>query len=143
VDLEKIIYAKDWGYEIKLLAIAKTNGGRVELRVHPTLIPSSHLLSAVKNEDNAVFVKGDLIGESMIYGKGAGSLPAASSVLSDIFDCARYMSFSDSGMHIYFSALGQSKRLKQANFGELVTKYYLSSPRWIKGGHVVCGERAC
>ncbi len=125
LDLEDIIYAKDWGYEIKLLAIAKTNEGRVELRVHPTLIPSSHLLSAVKNEDNAVFVKGDLIGESMIYGKGAGSLPAASSVLSDIFDCARYMSFSDSGMHIYFSALGQSKAPKASDIGELVTKYYL------------------
>ncbi|WMJ76779.1 MULTISPECIES: homoserine dehydrogenase [unclassified Sedimentibacter] len=84
ISKEDISYAKELGYEIKLLASAVKNGNEVELRVHPAFIPHDHPLSTVKNEFNAVFLKGNAIGELMLYGKGAGSLPTGSAVLGDI-----------------------------------------------------------
>lgn len=94
VDLEPddIRYAHDAGYTIKLLAIAKKTGADLELRVHPTLIPSSHLLTNVGGVYNAIFVKGDLIGENLFYGQGAGALPTSSAVLSDIVAIAKTIS---------------------------------------------------
>ncbi|MBF0215477.1 MAG: homoserine dehydrogenase [Candidatus Omnitrophica bacterium] len=86
-----IQYAKNWGYVIKLLAIAKRKAKELQLRVHPALIPGHHLLSGVKGEDNAVFVRGDFIGDSLLYGKGAGSWPTASSVVSDVVDIAKHV----------------------------------------------------
>ena len=84
-----IRYAKELGYAIKLLAIAKRSGKSLELRVHPTLIPSSHLLSNVKGVYNAIFVRGDLVGENLFYGQGAGALPTSSAVVSDIIAIAK------------------------------------------------------
>ena len=86
VSLNDIKYAHQLGYAIKLLAIAKCERNELELRVHPTLIPKEHLLSSVNGIYNAVYVSGDLIGEQAFYGEGAGSLPAASAVISDISD---------------------------------------------------------
>lgn len=79
-----IQYAKECGYAIKPLAIAKRSGSELELRVHPTLIPSRHLLSNVTGVYNAIFVKGDLVGENLFYGQGAGAEPTSSAVISDI-----------------------------------------------------------
>ncbi|NLY88148.1 MAG: homoserine dehydrogenase [Firmicutes bacterium] len=84
-----INYAKSFGYVIKLLAICRFTGGKADLRVHPTLIPQEHLLAAVNNELNAVFITGDLVGNTMFYGPGAGQNPTASAVVSDIVDMAR------------------------------------------------------
>lgn len=84
ISADDIQYAKKAGYSIKLLASAIKNGNELELCVHPTFIPVSHPLSAVKNEFNAVFLKGNAVGELMLYGRGAGSLPTGSAVLSDI-----------------------------------------------------------
>jgi len=81
-----IDYAKELGYSIKLLAIAKKENGKVEMRVHPVLIPQTHLIATVRNELNAVFVKGMFIDEQMYYGKGAGQLPTAAVVVSDVVD---------------------------------------------------------
>ena len=89
-DIEK---AREWGYSIKLLAIAKNAPAGVQLRVHPTLLSSSHLLSDVRGADNAIFIKGDLVGESLLFGKGAGRKPTASSVVSDIVDIAKQVAF--------------------------------------------------
>ncbi len=89
ISKEDISYAKELGYEIKLLASAVKNGNEVELRVHPAFIPHDHPLSTVKNEFNAVFLKGNAIGELMLYGKGAGSLPTGSAVLGDIMSMIR------------------------------------------------------
>lgn len=83
-----IEYSKDMGYSIKLLAIAKKFKDELELRVHPTLVDEDHPLSGVKGINNAIYVKGDLIGESLFYGKGAGRYPTASAVVSDIADLA-------------------------------------------------------
>lgn len=84
ISKEDISYAKELGYNIKLLASAVKKDGEIELRVHPAFVPENHPLSTVKNEFNAVFLKGNAVGELMFYGKGAGSLPTGSAVLGDI-----------------------------------------------------------
>ncbi|MFA5093377.1 MAG: homoserine dehydrogenase [Candidatus Omnitrophota bacterium] len=81
-----IAYAKELGYKIKLLAIAKKEIDELEVRVHPTLLPVNHLLSSVDGVFNAIYVSSDLAGDLMFYGPGAGQLPAASGVVSDIID---------------------------------------------------------
>ena len=87
---EDIEYARDLGYVIKLLAVGKEsveNG--VDVRVHPVFLPKSHPLASVNGVFNAIFVKGNAIGEAMFYGQGAGSLPTASAVTADIIEAAR------------------------------------------------------
>lgn len=84
ISREDINYAKELGYSIKLLASSVRKNNEIELRVHPAFVPCSHPLSTVKNEFNAVFLKGNAVGELMLYGKGAGSLPTGSAVLGDI-----------------------------------------------------------
>jgi len=89
VTAEDIEYAKDLGYTIKLLAIAKESPEGIEIRVHPTMIPSKHPLAAVKDVFNAIFVKGDAVGEVMFYGRGAGQMPTGSAIVADVIDIAR------------------------------------------------------
>jgi homoserine dehydrogenase len=91
-----IANAKRLGYSVKLLGIAKDSGSGLELRVHPTLLRSSHLLSDVRGADNAIYVKGDLIGESLLFGKGAGKAPTSSSIVSDIVEIAEHVAYSGS-----------------------------------------------
>ncbi|MBF0111618.1 MAG: homoserine dehydrogenase [Desulfamplus sp.] len=86
VDIE---FAKDFGYTIKLLAISKNNTDKVEARVHPTMIPTVHPLAHVNGSMNALTINADATGETMLYGAGAGMMPTASAVLSDIADIAR------------------------------------------------------
>ena len=81
-----IANAGELGYAVKLLAIAKQEEGKLDLRVHPVLMPKSHLIATVKNELNAVFVRGRFVDEQMYYGKGAGQLPTATAVVSDVVD---------------------------------------------------------
>ena len=83
-----IAYARDLGYRIKLLAILKQSGGEVEVRVHPTLVPHGHMLASVSGVFNAVMVKGDIVGDTLYYGRGAGRAATSSAVLSDIADVA-------------------------------------------------------
>ena len=84
-----IEYAKEMGYVVKLLAIAKETDGKLELRVHPTMIPSIHPLANVNDAFNAVFIKGNAVGELMLYGRGAGELPTGSAVVGDIISVLR------------------------------------------------------
>ncbi len=86
VSAADIAYAKELGYAIKLLAIAKKKVDELEVRVHPTFLPVNHLLSSVDGVFNAIYVSSDLAGNLMFYGPGAGQLPAASAVVSDIVD---------------------------------------------------------
>jgi len=84
--------ARDFGYRIKLLAIAKAHGERperIEVRVHPTLIPAGSLLAHVDGAMNAVAVTGDAVGRTLFYGAGAGELPTASAVVADLMEIAR------------------------------------------------------
>jgi len=86
VSLSDINYAKELGLEIKLLAISKREGNSLEVRVHPTLIPDTHLLSQVSGVFNAIYVSSDLAGNLLFYGPGAGQSSAASAVVSDLVD---------------------------------------------------------
>jgi len=86
---DDIFYADSWGYLIKLLAIAKKVGRELEVRVHPTLVPKRHPLASVDSNFNAIFLNTDMLGETLFYGKGAGSVPTASAVISDIIDISR------------------------------------------------------
>ena len=84
-----IEYASELGYSIKLLAVAKSDGGPIEARVHPTLLPAGHLLSTVGGPFNAIFVKGDAVGSTLFYGAGAGMMPTGSAVVSDLVELCR------------------------------------------------------
>ncbi|HEV2282810.1 MAG TPA: homoserine dehydrogenase [bacterium] len=89
VSAQDIRYADELGYVLKLLAIAREHDGRVEAHVHPAFLPRAHPLAAIRNELNAVFVRGDAAGEVMIVGRGAGGDPTASAVVADLVDVAR------------------------------------------------------
>ena len=87
---DDIDYAKNLGYVVKLLAVGKDSAENgVDVRVHPVFLPKSHPLASVNGVFNAIYVRGNAIGEAMFYGQGAGSLPTASAVVSDIIDTAR------------------------------------------------------
>lgn len=90
VALEDIEYARELGFEMKLLGIAKRIDDKIEARVHPTLIPVDSVLASVSYEDNAVFVEADLIDEMTFHGKGAGRFPTASAVIGDIVEMSKY-----------------------------------------------------
>jgi homoserine dehydrogenase len=84
-----IDFARQFGYRIKLLAISKNHGDRVEARVHPTMLPECNLLSTISGSLNAFNISGDAVGDVMLYGHGAGMMPTASAVVGDIVDIAR------------------------------------------------------
>ena len=124
VDIEPgdIEYAKGYGYAIKLLAIAKRSGNELEMRVHPTLIPAKHLLSNVNGVYNAIFVKGDLVGENLFYGQGAGAEPTSSAVISDIIAISKRVARCPKvGEYITFRK--DVERVK--NMDDVKTRYYI------------------
>lgn len=123
ISLSDISYARDFGYCIKLLAIAKNNNGQLEARVHPTLLSKEHLLSNVKGVYNAIYVHGDLVGGVLFYGRGAGSKPAASSVLGDIMDVARNIKHNATNrVPLYI----EDKTIKKVrDIDEIESRYYL------------------
>ncbi|UOQ85322.1 homoserine dehydrogenase [Gracilibacillus salinarum] len=90
ISQEDITFATSLGYTIKLIGIASINdNGKVEVSVEPTLLPKDHPLAMVKNEFNAVYVYGEAVGETMFYGPGAGSMPTATAVVSDLMDVVK------------------------------------------------------
>lgn len=97
ISAKDIKYAKELGCDIKLLGVAANTHEGIEVRVHPMLIPSEHPLAGVKDSFNAVFVKGDAVGDTMFYGKGAGELPTASAIMGDVLDVARNINFDCCG----------------------------------------------
>jgi homoserine dehydrogenase len=82
-------YARELGYAIKLIAHTQRHPGRVEARVHPAMVPLDHPLARVEGAENAVFVEGDLVGQVLLVGQGAGGRPTASAVVGDLVDLAR------------------------------------------------------
>jgi len=86
VDVE---FSREFGYRIKLLAIAKVEEGKLEARVHPTMIREGHLLSTVSSVFNAIYIQGDAVGPILLYGQGAGEMPTASAVVSDLVELGR------------------------------------------------------
>jgi len=114
-----INYAKQMGYVIKLLAIANDNNGKIELRVHPAMIPAIHPLANVNDAFNAVFIKGNAVGELMLYGKGAGELPTGSAVVGDIISVLRS---EREGTNINLSHYTE-KKVKSIN--EIEAEYFI------------------
>jgi homoserine dehydrogenase len=93
VEAVDIGFARELGYRIKLLAIAKEDQGELEVRVHPSMIPESHLLASVGGVYNAVHIRGDSAGSLMFSGRGAGQMPTASSVVADVVEIAHNILF--------------------------------------------------
>lgn len=123
---EDIRYAEQLGYRIKLLGIARRRSSGIELRVHPTLIPQRRLLASVEGPMNAVWVKGDVVGHTMYFGKGAGKAPTASAVIADLVDVTRMLT-SDPENRVPHLAF-QPEELSDARIlpaGEMETSYYL------------------
>lgn len=89
VTLQDIGYARELGFTIKLLAIAKDDDGAIEARVHPTMVPSRHLLAGVSGAYNAIYIQGEALGSTMYFGLGAGEMPTATAVVADILEAAR------------------------------------------------------
>ena len=123
---EDIRYAEELGYRIKLLGITRRAHGGIELRVHPTLIPTKRLIANVEGAMNAVLVKGDAVGATLYSGAGAGAEPTASAVIADLVDVTR-MHTADPEHRVPHLAL-QPDQLTDVPFlpmGEVETSYYL------------------
>ena len=89
IDTEDISYGKEFGYNIKLIGIAKETSKGLSLNVYPAFVPLTHPLASVRGSYNAIYIKGNGIDDAMFYGRGAGSLPTGSSVVSDIMEVAK------------------------------------------------------
>lgn len=121
-----IRYAEQLGYRIKLLGITRRTEAGVELRVHPTLVPSKRLIANVEGAMNAVVVQGDAVGTTLYYGKGAGSEPTASAVIADLVDVTRLHTADPHHRvpHLAFQPDAMSD-LQVLPMSEVVTSYYL------------------
>jgi len=123
---DDIRYAEQLGYRVKLLGITKRTDAGIELRVHPTLIPEKRLIANVNGAMNAVLVKGDAVGPTLYYGKGAGAEPTASAVVADLVDVTR-MATADPHQRVPHLAFqpDQLSDLPILPMDEVRTAYYL------------------
>ena len=110
ITAQDIEYARELGFRIKLLAIAKVSGegGGVEVRVHPTMIPAASPLAAVSGVFNGIFLTGDAVGDLMFYGRGAGQMPTASAVVSDVVEIARRIAHGLPSLALELPSVGPS-----------------------------------
>ena len=97
IDTEDISFGKEFGYNIKLIGIAKESSKGLSLNVYPAFVPLTHPLASVRGSYNAIYIKGNGIDDAMFYGRGAGSLPTGSSVVSDIMEVAKNVAFEFTG----------------------------------------------
>ena len=126
LSLVDITYAEQLGYRIKLMGITKRTQAGIELRVHPSLVPTKRLIANVEGAMNAVVVQGDAVGTTLYYGKGAGAEPTASAVIADLVDITR-LHTADAAQrvpHLAFQPNAMSD-LQILPMGEVVTSYYL------------------
>jgi homoserine dehydrogenase len=121
-----IQFGREFGYKIKLLAIAKADGETIEARVHPTMLPSDHLLSTVDGVFNAIFLRGNAVGETLFFGQGAGMMATGSAVVSDLIELSRNIlkgtrervpTLSFQGAHI--------KETRVEDIEDIVRPYYM------------------
>ncbi|QCT94229.1 homoserine dehydrogenase [Caminibacter mediatlanticus TB-2] len=121
INLTDIEFAKEFGYEIKLLGIAKKISNEIELRVHPTLIKKNEMISKVDGVMNAVSVVGDIVGETMYYGPGAGGDATSSAVISDIIEIAR----GNKNPMLGYKIPLEIEKVSLKEIDEIESKYYL------------------
>ena len=120
---EDIAFAEEFGYRVKLLAIAKSSRDGIEARVQPTLLPKSHILANVNGSYNAILMHGDEVGNVLFYGRGAGARPTGSAVLSDLVDIAKLQTncFDDAALRM--RAIRPALKIK--NISSILSRYYL------------------
>ena len=126
---DDIRFATQLGYVVKLLAIAEGTAGEVSVRVHPAMIPASHPLASVRESFNAVFIEGQRVGPIMLYGRGAGGDPTATSVVGDVIELARSRSGGGAnsliGHAAHPGALSESPPRRLRPIEEMQAQYYL------------------
>lgn len=120
-----IEFARELGYKIKLLAIAKEEGNKLEARVHPTMVPLRHPLAGVDDVFNAIYIKGNAVGPVMFFGKGAGMMPTASAVVADVIDIARNVIQGISARVPSLSFLKERKGIEVRDIGDVEVQHYL------------------
>lgn len=121
VSARDIKYAREMGCHIKLLGMARSTGEEIEVSVRPMLINSRHPLAAVNDTFNAVFVRGDAVGETMFYGRGAGELPTASAIAGDVFETAKNIRYHCTG-HVNCTCY---KSLPVRDAQDMTSRYYI------------------
>jgi len=122
-----IQFCREFKYRIKLLAIGKMDQGKLEARVHPTLIPEQHLLSTVDSVFNAIYIKGDAVGPTLFYGQGAGKMPTGSAVVSDLVELARNLLTQTRGRRVPLLSYQETavKKIPFKKMEEGVMPYYM------------------
>lgn len=118
-----IACAASLGYRIKLLAVVKRENDEIEVRVHPTLVPAGHMLASVHGVFNGVMISGDFSGQTLLYGRGAGREPTASTVVADIADVVKNLLSGTPRRFMGAPSAGGESRLKER--GQVRTRYYL------------------
>jgi homoserine dehydrogenase len=125
IDPLDIQYGEEFGYQLKLLAIARNKDNRLEMRVHPTLIDRKHVLAGVKGVYNAVHIEGNAVGDVMLYGMGAGMMPTGSAVVSDLIDVGRDILNDTPGRIPPLAFLpGRLQKIEIKPVSDVLTSYY-------------------
>ena len=121
-----IEYAREFGYRIKLLAIAKAGEHEIEARVHPTMVPEDYLIAKIHGIYNAVYIEGDAVGNILLYGQGAGAMPTSSAVVGDIMEAGRNLLHGSVG-RLPSTGFDPDHRtyLKMRPMEEIRSRYYL------------------
>ena len=122
ITAQDINFASELGYKVKLLAITKEADGEIELRVHPTMLPKDYLIAKVDGPFNAIYVEGDATGSTMYYGRGAGSVPTGSAVVSDIADIARNIQKNALGRVPTIPNISGEVRIRKMD--DITSRYY-------------------
>jgi homoserine dehydrogenase len=122
-----IQFGREFGYRIKLLAIGKIEKGKVDARVHPTMIPEGHLLSTVEGVFNAVYIQGDAVGPTLFYGQGAGQMPTGSAVVSDLVELGRNVLIGASGRRVPLLSFQESaiEKIPLKKMDDVVMPFYM------------------
>jgi homoserine dehydrogenase len=122
-----IQFSREFGYRIKLLAIAKIDQGKIEARVHPTMIPEGHLLSTVEGVFNAIYIIGDAIGPTLFYGQGAGQMPTGSAVVSDLVELGRNLLVRATGRRVPLISYQESaiEKIPLKRMEEVAMPFYM------------------
>jgi len=123
ISAQDISFATELGYKVKLLAITKETEGGIELRVHPTMLPKEYLIAKVDGPFNAIYVEGDATGSTMYYGRGAGSVPTGSAIVSDVADIARNIRMGSIGRVPTIPDISSRTKIKKMD--DITSRYYM------------------
>ncbi len=123
--LEDLHYGQKLGYTMKLIGLAELNDQKLEVSVQPTFLAKSHPLASVKNEYNAIYVKGEAVGETMFYGPGAGSLPTATAVMADVVASAKNMRLGVTGKSVVAPRFESVLKSADERFGQFYFRLHL------------------